>query len=355
MWEEARKNARILIVDDEKANVVLLESILRGAGYRNCRSVTDSRQVLPLFIEFQPDLILLDLHMLPLDGFAVLKQLVPRFRPGAYLPILILTADISEEARRKALSMGAKDFVLKPFAVAEVLLRIANLLDTRVMYLQLQNHNQTLEKRVRERTTALEEAQIEILERLALAAEYRDDETGEHTRRIGRLSGLLAAALGLPDAQVELIRRSAPLHDVGKIVIPDAILMKRDKLTEQEFEVVKAHTYFGARLLSGSRFPMLQLAEEIALTHHEHWDGNGYPLKLVGEAIPLAGRLVAVADVFDAVVSPRPYKEAWPLETAIIVVDNLSGRQLDPQIIQAFLRLHERGELLKPEGEGLPA
>ena len=169
-----------------------------------------------------------------------------------------------------------------------------------------------LEAKVRERTRELEEAQIEIIERLAIAAEFRDDNTGQHTQRVGQMSALLAKQLGLPDAQVSLIRRAAPLHDVGKIGVPDTILMKLGKLTAEEFDVVKTHTVIGARILSGGKFPLLRLAEEIAFSHHERWDGDGYAA-IGGTDIPLAGRIVAVADVFDALTQQRPYKPAWPV------------------------------------------
>ena len=211
-----------------------------------------------------------------LNGFDVMKQLRPHIPPEAFLPILVLTADITPETKRQALAEGAMDFLTKPFDATEVILRIRNLLQTRSLHLQLQNQNQLLDQKVRERTAELEETQNEILERLALAAEYRDDDTGEHTKRVGQMSAQIAQALCLPQAEVELIRRAAPLHDVGKIAIPDSILLKPGKLTPEEFDHMKTHTTLGAKMLSGGRFPLLQLAEEIALTHHERWDGTGY-------------------------------------------------------------------------------
>ena len=183
---------------------------------------------------------------------------------------------------------------------------------------------------MRERTAELEETQIQILERLALAAEYRDDDTGEHTKRVGRMSAQIAQALGLPQAEVELIRLAAQLHDVGKIAIPDSILLKPGKLTNEEFEFMKTHTALGSKMLSGGRFPLLQRAEEIALIHHERWDGTGY-MHLQGEMIPVSGRIVTVADVFDALTSERPYKKAWPRDQAIEEIQGQSGRQFDPQ------------------------
>jgi putative two-component system response regulator len=296
-----------------------------------------------VFLAYRPDLILLDLQMPYLDGFAVMKQLRAVVPPGSFLPILVLTADISAQAKRQALAEGASDFLTKPFDATEVILRIQNLLHTRRLHLQLQNENQMLEQKVRERTADLEATQAEILERLALAAEYRDDDTGQHTRRVGQMSAQIARALGLPVGEVDLIQRAAPLHDVGKIAIPDAILLKPGRLTPDEFEIMKTHTTRGAEMLSGGRFPLLQRAEEIALTHHERWDGSGH-IGLRGEVIPLAGRIVTVADVFDALTSERPYKNAWPRAAAIDEIMDQSGRQFDPAVVEAFLKVIEAGE-----------
>jgi putative two-component system response regulator len=338
MLDTTLTTAKILIVDDQSSNVLLLESILQEEDYTTYRGITDSRQVLPVFLEYRPDLILLDLQMPYLDGFEVMNQLRARVPLGIFLPILVLTADITPETKRKALDEGATDFLTKPFDQTEVVLRIRNLLRTRVLHLQLHDQNHLLEQKVRERTIELEETQIEILERLALAAEYRDDDTGEHTKRVGQMSAQIAQALGLSNAEVELIRRAAPLHDVGKIAIPDSILLKPGKLTPEEFELMKTHTTVGAKMLSGGRFPLLQRAEEIALTHHERWDGTGYA-GLKGESIPSAGRIVAVADVFDALTSARPYKEAWPRAKAIEEVQRQSGRQFDQSVVEAFLKV----------------
>lgn len=329
------KQAKILLVDDEPVNVRLLEEILKREGYAQTRSVGDARQVLPQFTTFEPDLILLDLNMPHLDGFAVMKQLTPRIPQNAYLPILILTADITVETKQRALSCGAKDFLTKPFDRTEVLLRIKNLLETRFLHRQLQTQNQLLDAKVQERTQELEVARLEVLERLALAAEYRDDVTGQHTRRVGEMSAILARALNLSHEQIELIRRAAPMHDIGKIGISDTILLKPGKLTAEEFEIMKTHTTIGASIQSGSVSPLLQMAEVIALSHHEKWDGSGY-LGLIGEAIPREGRIVAVADVFDALTNARPYKAALPIEQALEIIREGSGTQFDPEIVEGF-------------------
>jgi putative two-component system response regulator len=211
-----------------------------------------------------------------------------------------------------------------------------------------------LEHRVKARTADLEEAQLEILERLALAAEFRDDETGQHTQRVGRTAAILARALDLPSEQVKLIQGGAPLHDMGKLGIPDEILRKPGKLTVEEFEVMKTHTTIGAQILSGSRFPILQKAEEIALTHHERWDGTGYA-GLAGERIPLSGRIVALADVFDALTNDRVYRKAMPLEEALAEIELQRGRHFDPEMVDAFLQiirplLSEEASLLRRVG-----
>jgi putative two-component system response regulator len=340
MTSRTFRNARILIVDDEPGNVDVLKRLLSRTGFARVQSTNDPREAAPLYVKLRPDLILLDLHMPHMDGLAVMDEL-NQLAEASYLPILMLTGDMTPEARREALSRGAKDFVNKPFNSDEVLLRIRTLLETRFLYLQIQSQNQMLEAKVRERTRELESAQIEIIERLARAAEFRDDNTGQHTERVGQMAALLAREIGQTDTQVSLMRRAAPLHDVGKIGIPDSILLKLGKLTDAEFALVKTHTTIGARILSGSRFNLLRLAEEIAFSHHERWDGTGYE-GIAGEAIPLAGRIVAVADVFDALTQKRPYKAAWPISKAIEEIDRQRHTQFDPNLVDAFMRVISR-------------
>lgn len=335
-------DARILIVDDEASNVDVLRRLLGRAGFKQIESTNDSRDARGLYLTFRPDLILLDLHMPHLDGLQVMDELAP-IANETYLPILMLTGDDTQEAKREALSHGAKDFLNKPFNSDEALLRIGTLLETRFLYLQIQDQNLMLEAKVEDRTRDLEAAQIEIIERLARAAEYRDDNTGQHTERVGQMAALIAQQIGLPDSQVSLIRRAAPLHDVGKLGVPDAVLLKLGKLTPDEFALVKTHTVIGARILSGSRFTILHVAEEIAFNHHERWDGHGYA-GIRGSDIPLAGRIVTVADVFDALTQKRPYKAAWPVGDAIAEIERERGRQFDPALVDAFLRVIERRE-----------
>lgn len=346
MVEPGFAAARILVVDDEEPNVRTLARVLRAAGYEHISTTTDATEFLALYHREHPDLILLDLHMPKRDGLTLLEELRTASGPQSYLPVLVITGDTSAEARRKALLAGAKDFVTKPFEVDELLLRIRNLLETRRLHREIVSQNQLLERRVHERTAELEGAYLDTLERLAIAAEFRDDETGRHTERVGETAALLGAALGMGDDDVFLVRRAAPLHDVGKIGIPDAILRKPEALTADEWEVMRTHTTIGARILSGGRSRVVRLAEEIALNHHEHWDGEGYPRGLRGDAIPLVGRLVMVADVFDALTSDRVYRKAWPSEQVLAYIRQYSGKRFDPRITAMLERNEVRHALL---------
>lgn len=328
-------DASILVVDDEPTNVLLLERILKKAGYMRVRSTTNPCQVFDLFLEEEPDLILLDLMMPRMSGFDVMDQLKPLILDETFLPILILTADVTREAKTKSLSSEATDYLEKPFDQTEVLLRIRNLLATRKLHC-------TLEERVRERTSQLAQSQVEILERLAQAAELRDDDTGQHTQRVAHTSAMLAQALGFSGHETTLIQQAAPLHDVGKIAISDLILLKAGKLTDDEFAIMRTHAAAGAALLANGQSEVVVIAERMAGSHHERWDGQGYPNGLAGEAIPIEGRILAVADVFDALTHQRPYKAAWSAADAVAEIRQQSGRQFDPRVVDAFLTLrHE--------------
>ena len=335
--------AQILIVDDQEPNVILLERMLEQWGYTNVTSTTRSHEVPNLCAELQPDLLLLDLQMPKPDGFELMEILSPRIQAAPRMPVLVLTADVTPATRQRGLAVGASDFLSKPLDPIEVRLRIANLLETRRLEVEMLGQNAVLEERVRERTGDLEHARLELLERLALAAEYRDDNTQEHAQRVGRTVAMLGEAMSLPTDDVEVLLQAAPLHDIGKIGVPDAILLKTATLTSEEFSVMQAHTTIGAEILSGSDYPILQTAESIAASHHERWDGSGYPYGLEGAGIPLAGRLVALADVFDALVHERPYKPAWPVDRAVSEIVSLAGTHFDPSVVQAFTALdHER-------------
>lgn len=334
----ASSDDRILIIDDHVANVRLLAQMLEVEGYSSVTCVTDARQALPVFVEERPDLVLLDLHMPYLSGTEVLTRIRALIPAEEYLPVLVLTADDAPQTKLEALDLGATDFLTKPFDHAEAVLRIRHLLDARALHVRL-------EERVAERTRELEESRLEVLTRLALAAEFRDDATHAHTQRVGRNAAALAVEIGVARAEATIIGQAAPLHDVGKLGVPDAVLLKPGRLTPEEFEEMKAHAEIGGRLLSGSRSEVLRLGEQIARTHHERFDGNGYPKGLAGDDIPLAGRLVAVVDVFDALTSARPYKRAWTREEAAAEIEHLAGRSFDPDMVAAFLRLLGRGDV----------
>lgn len=337
MQESNLTELKILVVDDQPANVLLIRSILERSGYTNVHGENDPRYVLDWVIEHAPDLIILDLHMPQRDGFEVIRDLQKLLGTDELLPILVITADATAEVKRRALNAGASDFLTKPFDHIEVRLRVRNLLQTRLLHLRHVSHNRRLEHLVREQTAQLELARLETVERLAMAAEFRDDVTGEHIKRVGRLSMLTARELDLVDDTIRLIERAAPLHDVGKIGIPDHILLKPERLNDDEWELMKRHTTIGARLLAGTDDPLLKMAETIALSHHERWDGNGYPHRSARDAVPVEARIVAVADVFDALTHDRPYKTAWSVEAALEEISDKRGTQFAPEVVDAFL------------------
>jgi len=332
-------SSRILIVDDEPANVLLLERLLEQLGYNNIETYTSPVEALPRILDQTVDLVLLDIQMPQLTGFEILEQIRDHKNENEFRPVMVLTADATASTKRKALALGAEDFLTKPFEAYEVALRVKNLLRTRQLYKEISLENDLLEQRVKERTRDLEEVQLEIVDRLGLATEYRDDDTKAHTARVGDMASQLASALGLSPKFVSLLRLAAPLHDIGKIGISDLILLKEGKLTPEEFETMKKHTEIGASILSGSKSEILQLAQEIAISHHERWDGRGYPNQLQGEQIPLSGRIVSVVDVFDALTHERTYKKAWPIEDALDEIEKNAGSQFDPVIVDALLAL----------------
>ncbi len=346
-------DARILIVDDELVNTVLLERLLRSVGYTDVTRTTEPEDAVATFAEAlaagRPfDLLCTDLHMPRLSGLQVMDAVTAQIADDEFFPILVLTADVSPEAEQDALTRGAKDFLTKPFRKDQIRLRVANLLRSRHLQAKLRQHADHLEEMVRERTIELEAARLDVLERLAAAAEYRDYTTGRHTHRVGLLSALLAERLGQASVEIELIRRAAPLHDVGKIGIPDHILLKPGKLTHDEFALMQGHVDVGARLLAHGRSKLINLAQEIAETHHERWDGSGYPHGRAGDDIPLVGQIVAVADVFDTLVNERPYKRAWPIEDATAEIRRQRGRWFAPRVVDAFFEVLEgRPDLLE--------
>ena len=334
--KEKLPTARILIIDDEPEDVKLLEGILRAAGYQNLASTSDPKTGMEMYGEYMPDLVLLDLQMEPLDGIEVMKAW---YDPDALLapPILIFTGDVTPEVTQSVVTAGADDFIRKPHDPTEIMVRVQSLLNQYFFHQHLENQNLLLEDRVRERTDDLERARLETLNRLALAAEYRDDDTGEHTKRVGKSAALLAEAIGMSKSEIDTIGKAAPLHDVGKIGIPDGVLLKPAKLTDEEFETMKTHAAIGAQILTGSDSDILDVAAEIALTHHERWDGKGYPGGASEGQIAIEGRITALCDVFDALTHARPYKKAWPVKDAAAELKDKAGSQFDPRLTEKFI------------------
>jgi putative two-component system response regulator len=350
MWNDTFSAAKILIVDDQKQNIHVLETILNLEGFSNLITTTDSRTVVDLYEQSQPDLILLDLMMPHLDGFAVLEQLQRRAGPDTYLPVIVLTADMTTGTKRKALMMGAQDFLTKPLDPIEVILRIRNILQVHFFHDHMLNQNQLLAQQVRQRTHDLEHAHTEILLRLARAAEYRDDQTGQHTQRVGQVTRILGRLLGFTEPEVDLMGQAATLHDIGKIGIPDQILLKRGSLTEDEVRLMRQHPKIGGHILEGSTVPILQLGETIALSHHERWDGTGYPHQLRHDEIPMAGQIVAVADTFDVITHTRLYKPANSVAFAVNEIAHNRGTQFAPIVVDAFLAW-QRQIIANPVGQ----
>lgn len=337
MNDAANPQACILVVDDEAVNLKLLDRMLRGQGYENLILVQDSREVLNAYREHQPDLILLDINMPHIDGYQVMEQLKGLGDP-LLPPIVILTAQRTQDYLLRALDAGARDFISKPFDRNELLMRVRNLLDAQLAHRVLYNQKDVFEQMVRERTRELHHTRLQVVQRLGMAAEYRDEETGCHILRMSHMCALLAKEIGWSDADCDLILNASPMHDIGKIGIPDAILLKPGKLEGHEWEVMKTHASIGAKLLEDEDSNLIRMARDIALTHHEKWDGSGYPQGLGGGAIPQAGRIAALADVFDALTSERPYKKAWTVEAAVELIKENSGKHFDPTLVEVFLR-----------------
>ncbi|MDH3335310.1 MAG: response regulator [Rhodospirillaceae bacterium] len=334
-------NSRILVVDDNLTNVVLLKKLLEGSGYNDVTGITDSREVKSLYEESSFDLVLLDIRMPHLDGFDVMNQL--REIDSALPPnIMVLTAQTDQETKLKALDFGARDFLHKPFDRLEVLTRIRNMIETHLLHKKMLMQNDILEQKVEERTREIQETRLEVVRCLGRASEYKDNETGMHVIRMSKMSQIIAREAGMSEADCELILHASPMHDVGKIGIPDAVLLKPGKLDADEWEVMKRHAEMGVEILGDHPSPLMEMARQVAHTHHEKWDGSGYPRGLSGENIPLVGRITALADVFDALTSERPYKEAWPVEKAVDLIKEQSGKHFDPELVEIFLKLIDK-------------
>lgn len=339
------QNAHILIVDDEAANVLVLEKTLKAVGYTQIQSTKDSRLVLDLYCQQPCDLIILDLNMPYLDGYEVMEQI--KAEAGEHMPpILMLTAQHSQESRQDALDRGALDYVTKPFNTKELLSRVRNLLEAQLARKFMRNQNEILENKVSLRTRELEkqsqelhDTRLQVVRRLGRAAEYRDNETGLHIVRMSKIAALIGKNAGLNEYECDLLLNAAPMHDIGKLGIPDKILLKPGKFEPEEWEIMQTHAQIGADILSGDDSELLNMAEEIALTHHEKWNGKGYPNGLKGEDIPLSGRICALADVFDALTSVRPYKKAWSVDKAVDLIKEESGEHFDPSLVEHLLVL----------------
>lgn len=339
------KSASILVVDDESSNIKLLERVLDSDGYTKIISTQNPCEVLGLYHEHACDLVLLDLNMPQMDGYMVMEQL--RLNYGNDLsPILVLTAQHLQDHRQRALDSGALDYVTKPFDRKELLSRVRNLLEVQLARKYMREQNDILERRVLDRTQELEiahqqlyDSRMQIVRRLGRAAEYRDNETGLHIIRMSQISARLGEVAGINREQCALLLNASPMHDIGKIGIPDHILLKPGKLEPEEWEIMKTHAQIGADILDSSDSELLNMASEIAITHHEKWDGSGYPNGLKGKEIPLVGRIVSIADVFDALTSTRPYKKAWSVEKAMITIKEESGRHFDPELVNFFIKI----------------
>jgi len=341
------KRARVLVVDDEPMNRDLLVDMLSRFGYE-CETARDGFEALGK-LSLDIDVVLLDVMMPGMDGYEVAQKI--REDPATKdIPIMMVTALGSREDRLKAVEAGANDFITKPIDQTELRVRIASLLKLKRAYDALKDHERQLQEVVRKRTSALRkaleemakahrrtyQAYVDTLHRLALAAEYKDSGTAEHLQRVSWYSTVIGAAAGMSPGDVEILRHAAPMHDVGKIGVPDSILQKKGRLTDQEMEVMRKHTVIGARILSGSPSRLLQVSAIVALTHHERWDGLGYPRGLTGDKIPIWGRICAIADVFDALTTERPYKEALPVDKALELMKQARGQQFDPDLLDLF-------------------
>lgn len=347
---------KVMIVDDEISNVLVVKKHLERAGYTSFETTTESTAALSLLKSSGSDLLLLDINMPGISGIDILREM--RADPQLHeIPVLILTANTEESIKWNCLELGATDFLIKPVDAMELVPRVRNALIANLNRKFREQYAAELEKKVHQRTVELEASRREAIFCLARAAEMRDNDTGNHVIRVGRYAGIIAKALGCPDWFVVDIEVAAQLHDVGKIAIPDSILLKPGKLEPQEFEIIQNHVKLGHQIIkpfagtdatkmrdhvsAGSEMlrdgsSLMRLAATIAQTHHEKFDGSGYPLGLAGEDIPLEGRIAAVADVYDALSAERPYKKALPREKCFEIMREGRGKHFDPEILDAF-------------------
>ena len=355
--DEAVCTGRIMIVDDEPVNIKVVRKYLKLEGYTDIIETSRAASALAMIAEQSPDILLLDIMMPEISGLEILERL-RETESGRNIPVVILTAMDDRETKARALHLGASDFLTKPVDSLELTARVRNTLQIKRNQDALRNHAEELDRLVAQRTAELAQSRLEVIHCLGRAAEFRDNDTGHHVVRVGRYAGMIARAMGLDRETAELIEHAAPLHDAGKIGIPDSILLKPGRLEPDEFDVIKKHCEFGQKIVGdfeqnerqelsvhaevGSKImqvgtsPILKMAARIATTHHEKWDGTGYPYGLAGEDIPLEGRITAVADVFDALSSERPYKKAFPLEECMRILEEGRGQHFDPVVLDAF-------------------
>ncbi len=336
----------ILVVDNQPENIELLEAFLIPQGYKVIKAA-NGEQALELLSCNQIDLILLDVMMPGMDGFEVTRR-IRQDNVHKLLPIILVTALRETEDRVKGIEAGCDDFISKPFNKIELFARVRSLLKVKAYNDLMSNYREELESEVAKRTEELKHAferikaaSLETIYRLSIASEFNDENTGIHIKRMSQYSSSIARSLGLNESTIETILYAAPLHDVGKIGIPDRILMKPGKLDPDEWEIMKQHTIIGSKILKGSNAEFIQLGETIAHFHHEKWDGSGYPAHLKGVEIPIACRIVAIADVFDALTSKRPYKEAFSLEKSMAIIRDGRGSHFDPDVVDAFFAIQD--------------
>jgi len=319
----------ILVVDDTPDNIDILVGIL-GDDYK-LKVAIEGKKALEVAHKSQPDLILLDVMMPNMNGYEVCQQL-KKDPITTHIPVIFVTAMSEVEDETLGFEVGGIDYITKPVSPSVVKARVNT-------HLSLYNNKRLLEEEVKVRTHDLEKTRFEIIRRLGRAAEYKDNETGLHVIRMSQYSKLLARQIGMSDSYCDTIYHAAAMHDVGKIGTPDSILKKPGKLDEDEWEIMKQHAATGAEIIGHHEDPLLNMARNIALTHHERWDGSGYPNQLKGEQIPLEGRIGAIADVFDALTSDRPYKKAWSVDKAIDLIESESGKQFDPNLVFHFKKI----------------
>ncbi|MBF0193448.1 MAG: response regulator [Magnetococcales bacterium] len=337
------KSAKILVVDDKPDNLDILVDQLEEFGYTKIVSTLDPTEGVKLYTEQNFDLVLLDIMMPIMNGFEVLEVFES---VGKNIPVIVLTALQDKQTKLKALNAGAKDFLTKPFDSDEVQARVRNLLEAHLAQKRLSIYSQDLEQQVLDRTLELSQknselikTQLHVVQRLGRAGEFRDSDTGLHVVRMSHYSHILGKACGMQNDESFLLLHAASMHDIGKIGVPDRILLKPGKLDSTEWDIMQQHAKIGAEIIGKHPSELLEMARAIALTHHEKWDGTGYPNGLRGTDIPLVGRIVALADVFDALTTKRPYKKAWPLPQVIALIKEEKGKHFDPDLIPLFLDL----------------